>query len=100
MNNIVVIRDLAGREIAMVRVQVDDERHLLLTPVQRFRHGLLRYYFQEGGREVLVAAGDVCMRGGLRTYVEGTTRVWVLRLKGAETSAQPVAVGDRGRTVA
>jgi hypothetical protein len=100
MNDIVVIRDLAGRQIAMVRVKVEDERHLLLTPIQLFRPGLLHYYLQEGGREVLVAAGDICMRGELRTFVDGTTRIWVLRLKGAETPAQPVAVGDRGRTVA
>lgn len=100
MDNIVVVRDLAGRQIAMVRVHVGGERHLLLAPVQRFRPGLLHYYFQEGGREVLVAAGDICMRGELRTYMDGTTRVWVLRLKGAETAAQPVAMGETDRTVA
>lgn len=100
MNDITVVRDLAGRQIAMVRVQVDDERHLLLTPVQRFRSGLLHYYFQEGGREVFVAAGDICIRGELRTSMDGTTRIWVLKLKGAETPAQPDAVGDGERTVA
>jgi hypothetical protein len=100
MDDIAVVRDLAGRQIAMVRVQVDDERHLLLTPVQRFRHGLLRYYFQEGGREVLVAVGDVCMRGGLRTYMEGATRIWVLKLKGAETASQAIPTDDANRTVA
>ena len=84
----------------MVREWADDERHLLLTPVQRFRHGLLRYYFQERGREVLVAVGDICMRGGLRTYLDGTTRIWVLMVKGAEAAAQTTPRRDADRTVA
>lgn len=93
MDDIVVVRDLAGRQIAIVGVHVDNDRQLLLTPTQRFRHGLLRYYFQEGGREVLVATGDICLRGGLRTYMDGTRRIWVLMLRGVETA-------DADRTVA
>jgi hypothetical protein len=76
MSQLAFINDTSGRHIANVHLQFDDEGIVSLIPSQRSRRALLQHYFNDGGREVRLEVGDVTIRGGLRTRMDGTTRVW------------------------
>ena len=80
----VVIRAADRRPLAIVEVSAGATSRALV--VRRFLHGhgaLLRYYFQEGEREVEVDAEPVAFEGMLRTRWAGTARQWEIEVNPA-----------------
>lgn len=96
------IQDADGNELASVNLSAVHAAMKALI-IQRVRHGkgrLLHYYFNRGGRAVVVLAGEFALPGTLATSWPGHERLWAVRLNppAAHPAEPQVTAGVGGPT--
>jgi hypothetical protein len=78
----VIVREPNGEALALACSTVDaGGQAVVLDRVTSGKGRLLRYYFGEGNRAVVLEMGDFRLRGMLRTAWQGGERRWRVQLE-------------------